>query len=225
MPQGVFCWLGWPFRKRLKTRTVDQWLSMTLINVNKKMERMHPQKNHTCHMHTSNHFHQLKATRIPVLPWSGSCAQALNFTSWNTSASGPTRRFCVSTSHASNSMACSEKTHNRESALMPSKADKWLSEDLKPMSSFLQVRHCYKYSLRPSDAMSERPYLIYILWNESWKFLLLKLSCKSADASSIFAVRKLEQHVRRILWDILLDLWPNDIGRTLRDLAAHVISF
>ena len=42
---------------------------------------------------------------------------------------------------------------------------------------------------------------------------------------TFFAVRKLEQHVRRILWDILLDLWPNDIGRTLRDLAAHVISF
>ena len=38
------------------------------------------------------------------------------------------------------------------------------------------------------------------------------------------AVRKLEQHVRRILLEILLDLWPNGIGGTLRDLAAHVIS-
>ena len=55
------------------------------------------------------------------------------------------------------------------------------NEQLPASEALLQVT-C---SLRPSDAMSERPYLIYILWNESWKFLLLKLSCKSADASSI----------------------------------------
>ena len=54
---------------------------------------------------------------------------------------------------------------------------------------------------------------------------LEEAACSHWVDHCFFAVRKLEQHVRRILWDILLDLRPNDIGRTLRDLAAHVISF